>query len=130
MFLKMQGKKRDSWENKRLALYFMRQGRYKETKDRVVRTEGEPWTHCIPPPCHGWGLPWAQSLSPESRTKSQLRSVILMIHCCGATGSFKQVTLAGYLHSNSLHPKLFLPVWEETLQKWGKAEPNSGFSFL
>lgn len=42
-------------------------------------------------------------------------------------GSFKQVTLAGYLHGNSSHPKLFLPVWKETLQKQEKAEVNSGF---
>ena len=48
--------------------------------------------------------------SSESRTKSQLPEVSVMIQCRGAMGSFKQVTLAGYLHGNSSHPKLFLPV--------------------
>lgn len=105
----------------------MKQGKCKEKKDGVVHDERRDPQ--IPPACHGWRLPWAQSLSPESKTESQLPKAAL-IQCCGAMGSFKLVTLAGYLHGNSSHPKLFLPVWEETFQKWGKAEVNSGFSLL
>lgn len=105
----------------------MGQGRGEEKKDGVVQDKRRtPW---VPPPCHGWRLPWAQSSSPESKTKSQLHKAAL-IQCYGAMGSFKLVTLVGYLHGNSSHPKLLLPVWEETFQKWGKAEVSSGFSLL
>lgn len=68
--------------------------------------------------------------SSESRTKSQLPKVSVMIQCRGAMGSFKQVTLAGYLHGNSSHPKLFLPVGETFQETERKAELNSGFPLL
>lgn len=50
-----------------------------------------------------------------------------MIQHQGAPASFHQVALVGCLHGNSLHPKLFLPVWEEAVHNWGKAEYDSGF---
>lgn len=112
------------------TLYGMRRERCKG-KTELYRTEGQ-CSPCIPS-----STPWVEAamaqslLLPESRTRSQFHKVPLMIHCRGAMGSsFKQVTLAGYLHGNSSHPKLFLPVWEETFQKRGKAKLNSGFSFL
>lgn len=67
--------------------------------------------------------------SSESRTKSQLPKVSVMIQCLGAMGSFKQVTLAGYLHGNSSHPKLFLPVGGN-ISEMGKGRSEQWFFSL
>lgn len=74
-------------------------------------------TQPLPPFSH-YDLQWADSSSSvEAKAKSQLQKAA-------------RVTLAAGFHGNGAHPKLFLPVWEATFQRDGKAGFNTGFSLL
>lgn len=70
------------------------------------------------------------SSSVEAKATFRLQKAARMIQHQWATGSFSQVTLAAGFHGNGAHPKLFLPVWEATFQREGKAGFNTGFSLF